>query len=180
MNDRFLTVKDITLIAVFVAVITVCSWISIPVGPVPVTLQTFAIFTTGGLLGTKRSLITIFIYIMLGMVGVPVFTQFKAGPNVLAGPTGGYVIGFIFTVIIIGTLTKIVSKSNKTLKNAVIFLSMILGDIICFAIGTVHFMFIVKVDLVSSLTICVIPYIIPDLVKMIIAIMIINRVKKYI
>lgn len=180
MKNKFLTVKDITLIAVFVAVITVCSWISIPVGPVPVTLQTFAIFMTAGLLGTKRSLITIIIYIMLGMVGVPVFSQFKAGPNVLAGPTGGYVIGFIFTVIIIGVLTKIVSKSNKTLKNAVTFLSMILGDVVCFVVETIHFMFMMKVDLISSLTICVIPYIIPDLVKMIIAIMVIDRVKKYI
>ena len=175
-----MTVKDITLIAVFVAIITVCSWINIPLGPVPFTLQTFAIFTVAGLLETKRGLITIFIYIMLGMIGVPVFTQFKAGLNVLAGPTGGYVIGFIFTVLIIGTVTKAFSNKTKKLRNVMMILSMIVGDIACFGIGTIHFVYMMKVDLTSAFTICVVPYIIPDLVKMVLATMIIERVKKYI
>lgn len=180
MKNKFLTVKDITLIAVFVAIITVCSWINIPIGPVPFTLQTFAIFTTAGLLGTKRSLVTVFIYIMLGMIGVPVFSQFKAGPNVLAGPTGGYIIGFIFTVLIISIVTKFFSKSGSILRKTMTVFSMIVGDIVCFVVGTAHFMFLMKVDLISSLTICVLPYIFPDLVKMVLATIIIERVKKYI
>lgn len=180
MQNKFLTVKDMALIAVFTAIITVCSWISIPIGTVPFTLQTFAIFATAGLLGTKRSFVTICVYISLGMAGVPVFSQFKSGPTVLAGPTGGYIIGFIFTVIIIGTITNIFFKSEKILKNTMIFLSMIAGDMACFTVGTIHFMFIMEMDLACALTICVFPYIIPDLVKMAVATVIIDRVKKYI
>lgn len=180
MSNKFLTVKDMALIAVFTALITVCSWISVPIGPIPFTLQTFAIFTTAGLLGTKRSLITVCVYILLGLIGVPVFSQFKAGPTVLTGPTGGYIIGFIFTVIIIGIITRLAAKRENPVRSIMIIASMIVGDVACFATGTVYFMFIMKMDFISSLSLCVFPYIIPDLIKMLIALIIVDRVKKYI
>lgn len=180
MKNKLLTVKNMALISVFAAIITVCSWICIPLGPVPFTLQTFAVFATAGILGTKRSLVTIIVYILLGMAGVPVFSQFKAGPAVLAGPTGGYVLGFICTVIIIGVVTEIFSKSRKALRNTMMFLSMVVGDTVCFMVGTVHFMLIMKMDLASSLMMCVVPYIVPDLIKMTVATIIIDKVKRHI
>ena len=90
---------NLVYIALFAVLIVICSWISIPT-LVPFTLQTFAIYLTVLLLGWKRGLGAILVYILLGIVGVPVFSGFKAGLGVVAGPTGGYIIGFIFLEVI--------------------------------------------------------------------------------
>ena len=97
-NKKFLTVQDMVLIAVFVAIITVCSFIQISVGPVPFTLQTFGVFVTAGILGTKRGTLAVIVYILLGIIGVPVFCG-AGGPGVIVGTTGGYITGFIFTIL---------------------------------------------------------------------------------
>ena len=139
------------LIAIFTALIVVCSWIRVPVQPVPFTLQTFAVFVTAGLLGSKRGTISVIVYILLGIIGVPVFAgQVKSGPSVIAGPTG------------------------------VTALAMLVGDVICFAIGTIWFMILMKNGLVATLGLCVFPYIIPDIIKIIVAVIIVDRMKKYV
>ena len=92
---------NLVYIAFFAVLIVICSWISIPT-LVPFTLQTFAIYLTVLLLGWKRGLGAILVYILLGIVGVPVFSGFKAGLGVVAGPTGGYIIGFIFLALVMG------------------------------------------------------------------------------
>ena len=153
-NKKFLTVQDMVLIAVFVAIITVCSFIQISVGPVPFTLQTFGVFVTAGILGTKRGTLAVIVYILLGIIGVPVFCG-AGGPGVIVGTTGGYITGFIFTALII-------------------------GDVVCFVIGTIQFMFVMKTSLTVALGYCVIPFIIPDLVKILVATIIVNRMKKYV
>ena len=112
-NKSVLSVQNMVLIAVFTAIIAVCSWISVPIGPVPFTLQTFAVFVTAGLLGTKRSEISIIVFIILGTIGVPVFAGFSSGPGVIAGPTGGYIVGFLLTALIIGLLMKLAKGKNK-------------------------------------------------------------------
>lgn len=180
MHKKYMDIKDMTLIAMFVAIISVCSWISIPVGTVPFTLQTLAVFVTAGVLGTKRSVITILVYIVLGLIGVPVFTQFKAGPHAIVGPTGGYLIGFIFMVIAIGEITKMFPNKNQSTRNMVFLVSMIVGDVLCFIAGTIHFMHVMKMDLAGAIAICIIPYIIPDILKMLMALPLIARISKYI
>ena len=87
--------KNIAYMALFSALTAICSWISIPT-LVPFTLQTFAIFLMVGLLGTKRSLLSILIYLLLGAIGLPVFAGFSGGLGMLFGTTGGYLIGFFF------------------------------------------------------------------------------------
>ena len=109
-NNKNLTV-DIALISLFTAIICVCSWLSIPMG-VPVSLQTFAVFTAAAVLGAKKSVISVVIYILLGLAGVPVFTGFRSGAAVVTGPTGGYLLGFVFAAIIIGTMTKKLPQKN--------------------------------------------------------------------
>ncbi len=180
MKKNFLTVQDMALMAVFVALMAVCSWISIPIGPVPFTLQTFAVFATAGLLGTKRGTIAVVVYILLGLVGAPVFSQFTAGPGVLAGPTGGYIIGFIFTALIIGVITDLFQKSKPWSNIIMMVIAMILGDIVCFVIGTIQFMYVAGTGLAESLTLCVIPYIIPDMIKIVVATIIVDRIKQYV
>ena len=96
-EKKLFSIYNLVLIAIFVALITVCTWITIPIGTIPFTLQTFAIFVTGGLLGARRGTITLVIYVLLGIIGVPVFSGFSSGivkfiPNTETGMTGGYII----------------------------------------------------------------------------------------
>ena len=167
-NKKFLTVQDMVLIAVFVAIITVCSFIQISVGPVPFTLQTFGVFVTA-----------VIVYILLGIIGVPVFCG-AGGPGVIVGTTGGYITGFIFTALIIGIITHFFEKSSTWLNIGATVVAMILGDVVCFVIGTIQFMFVMKTSLTVALGYCVIPFIIPDLVKILVATIIVNRMKKYV
>jgi biotin transport system substrate-specific component len=173
------TTADIVFISLAAALITVCSWISIPL-TVPVTLQTFAVFTVTGLLGLKRGTSAVLVYILLGAAGVPVFSGFKGGFGILIGNTGGYIIGFIFTAIIIGLITEYFGK-----KIPVLVLSMTAGLLVCYLFGTAWFMYVYAENtgaagLSAVLYLCVIPFIIPDTVKIILAVIVVNRVSKYI
>ena len=187
-GKKVFSVYNSVLIAIFIALITICSWISITIGEIPYTLQTFAIFLVGGLLGAKRGTITVVLYILLGIIGVPVFYGFTSGivkfiPNTETGMTGGYIIGFIFTTIIIGVFKKIsINTENRRKKNMCLFGGMLLGDIACFLFGTIWFWQFnpMHIGLIGSITLCVLPFIIPDLIKMILALIVIDRTEKYI
>lgn len=181
-KKHYLTVQDMVLVAVFTALISVCSWITIPAaaGQVPFTLQTFAVFVAAGILGAKRGTLAVIVYLLIGFAGAPVFAGFAGGLSVLASPTAGYLIGFIFTALIVGFSTKIVKQKNEMKKIVVMVATMILGAVVYYIFGTIWFMFVTEMNLVSSLTLCVIPFIIPDLVKIAVAIIIINRLKKYV
>ena len=174
-QKKFLSVQDMVLIAVFTAIMAICSWISVSAGPVPFTLQTFAVFVTAALLGTKRGTIAVVVYILLGIIGVPVFAGLTGGPSVIAGP-----IGFILTAIIIGLLMNLANGKSEVVKLVITVVAMVLGDVACFAIGTVWFMVVTNNTVAVALTYCVIPYIIPDIAKIVVATIIANRVKKYV
>lgn len=171
--------RSVILCALFVALIAICSWISIP-SAVPFTLQTFAVFLTAGLLGTGQSIITVVCYILIGSIGVPVFANFQGGFGVIAGPLGGYIIGFIFTALITGLV--IDRFGSKVVPAAV---GMVLGLIACYGFGTVWFTYIYTgtltwAGIVSSLSMCVIPFIIPDIIKITLAVLLTQRLKKHI
>lgn len=155
-----ISVKDMAFVAMFAALIAVCSMISIPIGEVPVTLQTFGVCLAAAMLGRRRGILSVLIYILLGAVGVPVFAGFKGGFGVLAGPTGGYIAGFLLTALIIGT------AADKWGRKALpLTLSMVLGVLLCYAVGTAWFMIVTKMHLGESLLLCVVPFLIPDGVK---------------
>lgn len=179
-NKSILSAMDITLIALFTALIAVCSFITVPVGTVPFTLQTFAVFVAAGLLGARRGTLSVVAYIIIGAIGIPVFSKMTGGVGVLTGPTGGFIIGFILTALIIGLLPRVIKVGDKRIKLVVLFISMLLGDAVCFAIGTVQFMVVMDMGLSATLGLCVIPFIIPDLAKMVVAIIVVDRVKKYV
>ena len=90
---------DMVFIAVFAVLMAICSWISIPMA-VPFTLQTFGVFIAVGILGGKNGTLAVLIYIILGAIGVPVFAGFQGGIGVLAGSTGGYIVGFLFSALV--------------------------------------------------------------------------------
>jgi len=156
----------------------ICSWISIP-WTVPFTLQTFAVFLAAEVLGGKRALISTAVYILLGAVGVPVFSNFGAGVGVLFGVTGGYIIGFLATDIVMWVGERL-SKNRWT---HIAFSA--LGLLACYAFGTAWFMAVYirngnAITLGSVLTICVVPFIIPDAVKIALAQLVAGRLKKVI
>ena len=129
------TTKDIVIIALAVTLITICSWISIPT-IVPFTMQTFAIFTVIGLLGKRRAIISILVYIALGIVGLPVFSGFSGGIGRLLGSTGGYIIGFIFSAFVTGFIIE------KFGRRYVMIIVMVLGLIACYTFGTAWFIYV--------------------------------------
>lgn len=187
-KKQLFSVHNIALIAVFVALMAVCSWITIPINTVPVTLQTFGVFVTVGLLGLQMGTIAVVAYILLGIIGIPVFSGFASGiakftPYSETGATGGYIIGFIFTALIIGLFNYIIKKVNNEITRAVLLaVGMLIGDIACFAVGTAWFVLFNpwSMNLKDSLAVCVVPFIIPDLIKIVIATIVVNRVKEYI
>ncbi len=174
-NKRFFTTSNMALIAIFTALLAICSWISLSIGPVPFTLQTFGVCVAAGLLGAKRGTVSVVVYILLGAVGVPVFAGFKGGPAVLVGPTGGYIIGFVLSAIVIGNVVRYAKTKKSWRRMLIIFLGMIVGDVCCFVIGTAQFMLVMHTNLQSALVLCVLPYLLPDLAKIIVAAFVTSR-----
>lgn len=169
-------VLDLVYIAIGAALIAVCSWISIPTA-VPFTLQTFAVFFVLLLLGGERGTIATIIYVLLGAVGVPVFAGFTGGIGILFGSTGGYIIGFLFIGLIYILFTKFFKKSI-----AIKIAALVLGLAICYAFGTVWFMHVYmqntgEVGLLTVLGWCVFPFIIPDLLKLVLAVIVAKRIE---
>ena len=165
-------------IALFAAIIAICSWIQIPL-TVPFTLQTFAVFCTLGILGGKNGTISVLLYIILGAVGVPVFAGFSGGVGVLLGTTGGYIIGFLFTALLYWVITHFFGD-----KLPVMIIAMALGLVVCYAFGTAWFMLVYArttgaVGLMTALGWCVFPFILPDCVKIALAILLAKRIPKH-
>jgi len=169
-------VLDLVYIAIGAALIAICSWISIPTA-VPFTLQTFAVFFVLLALGGERGTLATLVYVLLGAVGVPVFAGFSGGIGILFGSTGGYIIGFLFTGLIYILFTKFFKK-NIVMK----VVALVLGLAVCYAFGTAWFMHVYmkssgEVGLLTVLGWCVFPFIIPDLLKLALAVVISKRIE---
>ncbi len=163
--------------AMFAVIMAICSWIAIP-GPVPFTLQTFAVFVTIAMLGGKRASVSILLYILLGAIGVPVFANFKGGISVLLGPTGGYIIGFMLIALLNWLLTHLFGK-----KLLITALSMTGGLLLCYAFGTAQFMLVTQsggnpYTLGAALWMCVLPFVPIDLIKMALALFLSARLSR--
>lgn len=174
-----LTILDLTYTAMFTSLIVVCSQICVPT-PVPFTLQTLAVFLAGGLLGWKRGTLSVAIYILLGIAGVPVFAEFSGGLRVLLGMTGGYIIGFLFTAAAVGFMCEKLGR-----KLWVLGVSMMIGLAGCYLFGTVWFMLVYTqkvepIGFISALGTCVVPYLLFDIAKIAVAALVVNRLDKII
>lgn len=168
---------DIVYIGIFAVLIAICSWISIPT-MVPFTLQTFGVFLAVGVLGGKRGSLAVLVFVLLGVIGIPVFSGFTGGIGILLNNTGGYIIGFIFSALLMWGLEKILGRKTWALA-----LSMILGLVVCYAFGTVWFMVVYArnagaVGAATVLSWCVLPFVIPDLIKIIFALELSKRLAR--
>ncbi len=179
---------NIVLIAVSAALITICSWISITIGPVPFTLQTMAIFAVLMTIGGARGSIAVIIYLLLGLVGVPVFAGFKGGPASFLGPTGGFLVGFAVASLVWILLEKLLrDKMSSSAVKRILYgvINAVICEVVMYTIGVIWFMVVYgqqtgPVGLGATLTMCVVPFIIPDIVKIAVAIVIGERAGKLI
>ena len=170
---------DLIYIAIGAALITVCSWISIPM-TVPFTLQTFAVFAMLLILGGYRGTVATVVYVLMGAIGLPVFAGFSGGLAIILGNTGGYILGFIFIGLIYATSIRLFGE-----KIYVELSALLTGLVVCYAFGTAWFMHVYMrntgtVGLMTVLSWCVFPFVIPDLLKMALAFAVSRRVRSII
>ena len=159
-----LSIQQMAIIGVMTAVTCVLSPFSLPIGPVPISLATLAIYFSVYVIGMKKGLISCLIYLLLGLVGVPVFSGFGSGPAKLFGPTGGYLIGYFFIVLIAGIFI-----DRYTDKIYLCLLGMVLGTAVLYLLGTAWLAYQAHMTFHAALAAGVIPFIPGDIAKMLIA-----------
>ncbi len=163
----------LTLCALFAALTAVMAQVSIPIGPVPICLATLAVYLAGGILGAAGGVLSQVVYLLLGAVGVPVFAFFHGGIAAIAGPTGGYLVGYIVCAWITGIFADHFGR-----KAAPLVIGMVLGTAACYFLGTAWFMFTTKRGLAESLALCVLPFLIGDTAKIVISVIAVPRLFK--
>lgn len=176
MNNKSKT-RDTVFIALFAVLIAVCSWIAIPTTP-PFTMQTFGVFFALNFLGGKKGTVCVCTYLMLGLIGIPVYANGTAGIGIILGANGGYMIGWIFSGLFMWLLETLIGR--KIWAQCV---CMFVGLLVCYVIGTVWFMVVYAktagaVGLWVALCRCVFPFIIPDFIKLRLALWLSQRLDK--
>lgn len=156
------------LSSLFAALLAICAWLSIPVGDIAVTMQTFGVFLALGLLGGRWGTVSILIYLLLGAVGMPVFSGFQGGFGVLLGATGGYLWGFLVSGLLYWTLERFGKLP-----------AMIAGLLACYVCGSLWFLYWSGGGLIFVLLRCVVPYLIPDALKLGLACTLSRRLSKH-
>ena len=163
-NTKPFRTVELAYIAFGAALIAVCAWITIPF-TVPFTMQLFAVFFVLTVLGGRNGTIAIAVYLLLGTIGVPVFSGFKAGFGVLIGMTGGYLVGMLLIGIVYWIVTKLVKATIASELCA-----FAIGLIMCYIFGTLWFSILNgEMRFLSSLAVCVVPFILPDILKLALA-----------
>lgn len=157
-------IKNIAFVAIMAAIMCVLAPISFPIGVIPISLGTFAVCLIGAMLPWHQAIITIIVYIIMGMIGLPVFSSYQGGMGIILGPTGGYIVGYIFSA---GCMSLMIHKYKN--KIFIYPIAMIIGVLICYLFGSIWFMIQLKNSFIQTLSICVIPFLLPDLLKIIVA-----------
>jgi len=168
MNSK---TKKMILCALFAAICAVFSQIAIPMGFTVINLATAAFFIAGGVLGPKLGALSIAVYVALGAVGFPVFSNFRGGVNHILGPSGGYIAGYIAGAFVVGIIAQ---KQNKFWLYCV---AMLAGIAACYTLGTVWFIYTTQSTLESALVVCVVPFIPGDVAKILLSAFLCVRLK---
>lgn len=158
----------LTRAALLAAVMCILAPISIPIGPVPITLGVFAVMLAGTILNWKEAGAAVLVYLLLGIIGLPVFSSGKSGPGVLVGPTGGYLWTFLFMAVIIALFS---SKDQGSRVKETVFAAVgcLVALLVCYFFGTLQFMHVANYDLKSALAVCVYPFVAVDIAKAVVA-----------
>ena len=164
-----MAVRNMTRCALFAALMAICAWLAVPMGQVTFSMQSFAVLLALGTLGGKRGSIAVAVYLALGALGLPVFTGFRGGIGVLLGPTGGYLWGFFAGALVYWLL------QNK-LRD---WLNMAAVMAVCYACGALWYGIAYGGDFWAVTALCVIPYLLPDALKLALALILGRRLQKY-
>lgn len=177
-SERFQT-TDLVQIALFSVLMAVCAWISIPVPRplVPFTLQTFAVLAALMTLGGRRGTCAVAVYLLLGAVGLPVFSGFQGGLGALLGATGGYISGFLAGALVYWLVTSRLGSGGPAMA-----LGGVLALVVCYGSGTAWYMAVyaasgTPVPWMTALGWCVFPFVLPDLGKLALAMAVSRRVR---
>ena len=167
------TTKSLTLCAVFAALMAVCSQIQIPLAVIPINLGLFGVHLSAALQKKQYAALSMTVYLLMGLVGLPVFVGFQGGAGVLFGRTGGYIIGYVASAFLTALLLE---KWGRAWWKAA--LSMAAGVAACYLFGTVWYMALTHSPLWLSLTYCVFPFLPGDAVKIALAVALASRLEK--
>lgn len=173
-KSQKINTKDLVMTGMFTAVICVMSQISIQIQPIPFTLALFSIFLTGALLSPRYAFLSVLAYLLLGAFGVPVFAGLKGGIQVLTGMTGGYLAAYPLMAFVTSLFYKLIKKH----KVAALALGMTISLILCYLIGTLWFTFVTGNDFYTALTLCVFPFVLFDIAKIVLAISVSTVIRK--
>ena len=156
-----------SMTSLFAALIAVGAFIRIPVpvSPIPITLQIIFVFLAGAVLGARWGMMSVIVYLLLGAIGLPVFSGGSSGIGVIFGPTGGYLVGFAFAALAIGTLSEKRGTSN-ILQNVI---NMLIGLLIIYFFGTVYLMHVANLSIEHAILMGIVPYLPGDALKLMIA-----------
>lgn len=176
--------QAIVMVGLTVALVTVCTWVTIPLGIIPFTLQMFAIPFAICALSPSRSIAAIYAYVALGAVGVPVFSGMRGGIAALAGPTGGFLLGYLIGVPLAALFLWAVRKAQgrtttKGMPHNGIISGTIAGLIFtacAYVVGCIQYVAITGVTPYVAIATCVLPFIVVDIIKIVVAAICANRV----
>lgn len=165
---------DMVRAALFAALLCIIAPFTVPIGPIPVSLATYAVYLAGAVLGWKYGCASVACYLMIGLCGVPVFSGFTGGAAKLAGPTGGFLIGYIPCVIITGLTADVIRKSvqsGRKVRFSAVWQAagMIVGTAACYLCGLLWYMLLTGQTFREGLAVCVIPFLAGDSIKIVCA-----------
>jgi len=169
MKNRKMSVLTLCLCALFAALSAVLSQVIIPIGAVPVTFAHISIFTAAGLLGAKYGTISQVVFVLMGALGVPVFSQLRGGISHMLGPTGGYIIGNLGCVLVAGL---IIDRFGISIK--VLVLAMLAGYVSTYLFGISWFMYVTNTGLIAALT-GILPFLPGEVIKVAVSVLLIKR-----
>ena len=173
MKNKSLTLRGMIYASLFGAVTAAGAYLIIPFPLVPITLQTLFLNLAAALLGGRLGALSQVVYILLGIIGLPVFAGGKGGIGVLIGPTGGYLIGFVVAAYVIGRLIEIKERAGFIWMAC----SMVVGLIIIYLLGVTQLSFVANLTLKKAITVGVLPFLIGDALKIILAILITLKIR---
>lgn len=168
MNQRGLSIRGMIYASVFGAVTAAGAYIMIPLPPVPITLQTFFLYLAAALLGGRLGALSQVVYLLIGIIGLPVFAGGKAGMGVLLGPTGGYLVGFIAGAYVIGALVELRKNPGPFWLGC----AMIAGTAVIYLLGVIQLILVARFSINQAITVGVLPFLIGDSLKMAVAVFI--------
>ena len=166
--------RQVTRCGVCIALLAVSAWVTVPLGPVPFTLQTFVLALLPQVMRTRDALFIVVVYLLLGAVGMPVFSGFQAGLGVLLGPTGGYLMGFAAGMPVAGAIahTSALPRRARGAAGGVALLA------VSYALGTIQLMNVYALDAPAALAVAVAPFVVPDAVKVVASVGVAERVNR--